>query len=404
MSPVLQSPSAATLAPFVRRSILNLASAICSCAVLLGAMRSLAAAESPSHDPQRVAALIRQLGADKFQDREAASRALEAAGAEALEPLRQAAKSTDLEIARRAAEIIPIVERNVEIAALIQVVANDPERSKRRDAVQRLGEHGKHAAHAFPVLLAAMNDEHSGLDSQATLALARIDPARAIPQLIDRVKRPADRRELPAIQALGVIGSPASEAVPILVQTLGSKDKLARIDAARALGAIGGDHPRQVPALLKMLNEADLEVKQQAAETVGRLKRAPADCVPRLAALLRPNQPRPSDWTDALMLSDLQRRALKERLWNQYLRTVLGAVSEFGSDAKEAVPALIELLQRPDEDTQVFGEAIQALERIGPAAEAAIPILQDLAEGRLYSGAFAREANPALNAIRKTAP
>src|SRR5262249_35590345 len=56
--------------------------------------------------------LIRQLGSSKFDEREAAAKALEAVGEEALEPLRKAAnRSEDAEVRRRASELATLIQR-----------------------------------------------------------------------------------------------------------------------------------------------------------------------------------------------------------------------------------------------------------------------------------------------------
>lgn len=74
-------------------------------ALPLVVVRATVAAEEPSAGLQ-IAALIDQLGADQFAQREAASRSLAAAGRQALEALGTAIRRDDLEIASRALEIV----------------------------------------------------------------------------------------------------------------------------------------------------------------------------------------------------------------------------------------------------------------------------------------------------------
>jgi RNA polymerase sigma factor (sigma-70 family) len=71
--------------------------------------------ETQTPDPQRVAALIRQLGDDAFAKREAASKELEAIGVPALAALKKARASDDPEIRRRATLL------HQKIAAALQV-------------------------------------------------------------------------------------------------------------------------------------------------------------------------------------------------------------------------------------------------------------------------------------------
>src|SRR5262249_39723999 len=64
-------------------------------------------------DAESIARLVEQLGDDSFDKREAAGKALDKIGAAALPQLRKAATSTDLEVRRRAEELVrTIAERS----------------------------------------------------------------------------------------------------------------------------------------------------------------------------------------------------------------------------------------------------------------------------------------------------
>ncbi len=71
-------------------------------------------------DPARVGELVAQLGNDRFQEREDAARALDALGEAALPALRKATSSEDLEVQRRARELVRKIERRLETARLLQ--------------------------------------------------------------------------------------------------------------------------------------------------------------------------------------------------------------------------------------------------------------------------------------------
>jgi WD40 repeat protein/serine/threonine protein kinase len=77
-------------------------------------------------DAKRIGELVQQLGSLKFAVRESACRELEIIGIPALEALRQAAKSQDLEIRKRAGDIIRLLEEKIN-------TAHDPERESRRE-------------------------------------------------------------------------------------------------------------------------------------------------------------------------------------------------------------------------------------------------------------------------------
>jgi hypothetical protein len=83
--------------------------------VLLGlaALAVLAAPPALAADPAAVARLIDRLGSPEFAEREQASRELEALGPAVLEPLRQAARGDDLEVRRRAADLVQRLQARV---------------------------------------------------------------------------------------------------------------------------------------------------------------------------------------------------------------------------------------------------------------------------------------------------
>ncbi len=70
--------------------------------------------------PAAVAKLVAQLGSDRYEDREAAFKALDALGPTALEELRTALTGRDEETRRRAVELVQLIERRQESAQLTQ--------------------------------------------------------------------------------------------------------------------------------------------------------------------------------------------------------------------------------------------------------------------------------------------
>ncbi|MEK7717146.1 MAG: hypothetical protein AAB322_05275 [Pseudomonadota bacterium] len=63
-------------------------------------------------DPERIAALVRDLGADSYEAREAAEKALVEVGRDALEAVQAAAKeNADPEVRERAAHIVAAITR-----------------------------------------------------------------------------------------------------------------------------------------------------------------------------------------------------------------------------------------------------------------------------------------------------
>ena len=92
-------------------------------------------AEAPA--PDRVEQLVVQLGSPNYRERVAASRALDALGDAALEPLRRAAQSADAETRRRALELVERIELRATTARLLApaTVSLDIHQLSRNDAI-----------------------------------------------------------------------------------------------------------------------------------------------------------------------------------------------------------------------------------------------------------------------------
>lgn len=81
---------------------------------------AVAIADAPVAAPEGIARLIRQLGSARFSEREAASRALDAIGEPALEPLEAAVTAGDPETRRRAAELVDRIGQRVAVTRLLK--------------------------------------------------------------------------------------------------------------------------------------------------------------------------------------------------------------------------------------------------------------------------------------------
>jgi hypothetical protein len=85
----------------------------------LGFLPVRAADPPDAKKAERVARLVAQLGSATFGEREAASQALDALGADSLDALRAAASSPDAEARRRAEDLVQRIERRLETARLL---------------------------------------------------------------------------------------------------------------------------------------------------------------------------------------------------------------------------------------------------------------------------------------------
>jgi hypothetical protein len=83
----------------------------------LGLLAGPAAADKD--DAGRIDQLIEQLGSGSFEEREAATKALDAIGPPGLEKLRKATQSDDVEIKRRATELVKRIEKRAEASRVL---------------------------------------------------------------------------------------------------------------------------------------------------------------------------------------------------------------------------------------------------------------------------------------------
>jgi hypothetical protein len=123
---------------------------------LLSAVLALGAAPPPepaeeSSEAQTVQRLVAQLGSEKFADRESAGEQLETIGFPALKALKQATRSGDLEVRKRATRVIAAIKTGItgragqtlEIARQLEQVVNyqgiDDPKTKLIEATDQLG-------------------------------------------------------------------------------------------------------------------------------------------------------------------------------------------------------------------------------------------------------------------------
>jgi hypothetical protein len=188
-------------------------------------------------DRERIAALIQQLGADAFEAREKASRALVDVGPTARAQLQVALKHKDLEVRRRAKRALDEIGKNSNPAVL--------------SAAVRVLAHHKPAA-ALEVLLNYL-------------------PSADEPEVVEEV-----------VRALAVVGVRGGKPDALLLKALGDRLSAKRAAAAEALARAGGK--AQLPALRKLLADADQGVRVRVALALVEAKDKAA--VPALIDLL----------------------------------------------------------------------------------------------------------------------
>jgi C-terminal peptidase prc len=125
-------------------------------------------------DAERIALLIKQLGADKFEKREEATKALDAIGIPALDALRAAEKSTDAEVRRRAGDVVAAIEgRSQQFILFAQTVLQ---------AIELLQEHFVVEPNAGELSEWAIRALYRQVDQQLPSAIERrLDKAKELP-------------------------------------------------------------------------------------------------------------------------------------------------------------------------------------------------------------------------------
>jgi HEAT repeat protein/lysophospholipase L1-like esterase len=181
-----------------------------------------------------------------------------------------------------------------------------------------------------------------------------------------------------AAEAIGAMGPAGREVVPALFDALGDPSEAVRSAVAQALARLGPTG-EDVPHLLAVLHSTDGYVAAFAAWSLGNLRAEAKAAVPALVQAL--------DRDDVAVVA-------------------AGALARIGPAAGEAVPSLVAALGSPDSGRR--WRAARTLGRIGPPAEGAVAALAAAlgdpepwvranaakALGRI--GAAARSAAPAL--------
>ena len=236
----------------------------------------------------------------------------------------------------------------VEVATLAQEIGA-PNVAVRREAAYTLDRMGAGAKDAVPALIGALDDSDKQVWSFAISALANIGPEAkaAVPALIEgfgsrRRGRDRDRRQVQtrAAFALSRIGAAA---IPALIEALKTDDDGLRAGAAKALAGMGAEAGAAIPALIANL-KGDDEVRREVVEALGAI-----GAVKPLA--------------EALQSADSRTGAAL-------------ALAIAGSSAKEAAPAILDLLKK-ETDVPTRIALLSALPKIGADPQQAVPLLVD---------------------------
>jgi len=175
----------------------------------------------------------------------------------------------------------------------------------------------------------------------------------ALPSLIVALKDVDPDVPKVAARVLGDFGSESKKAIPALIGVLTHRELFVRVRAAEALGQIGPDSVDAIPGLRKALKDSDGRVRVQAALALWRINREADVATSALIELLEYNRGK-----------------------SYVPQEAAAALGEIGRDAETAIPALLKA-SAVDDGYHTRKYAVQAIQKINPEIEIAIPPLGD---------------------------
>lgn len=285
------------------------------------------------------------------------------------------------------------------VPALIDAL-RDENWTVRRGAAIALGEIGPEAKEAVPTLIGALKDEpHVRLVAAVALGEMGAAAKDAVPAMIDVLTGayfsiPPPKGLMEPLKKLGLL------AIPALKESLNSPDRLIRVFVAEALGELGSASKDAVPALIRALKDDDQQVRENAAESLGKIGLEGEKSIPALIDVLNDNR-----YAGAALVKLGKRSVpfLLNALKNADVKCeAVHALGEIGSEAKDAVSDLIEMLG--DTEYCIKRNAAVALAKISPTSPGVVPALISLlADGSVGAiealgemGPNAKDAVPAL--------
>jgi HAD superfamily hydrolase (TIGR01484 family) len=258
------------------------------------------------------------------------------------------------------------------VPALIELSSHD-NGYVRRHAMHALGKIGLDTDNVIQVLVSSLHDTDNKVRWHAAKALIAIGPA-VVPELIKAAEHDANHARKYAIYILGEIGF-VYRVLPVIIKAAGDTDARVRWQALYALSKAMFFSSEIISLAIKSLGDENSDIRKQAGDIIIRtgpyvmpyLIEAFADkdsyiCWQAVSYICRFGPVAISPLTEALgnINSDIRKHAAH-------------ALSRIGTDAADAAPALIRLIDDPNSDVQA--NVVYALGKIGIAGEGVVDAL-----------------------------
>jgi HEAT repeat protein len=247
-------------------------------------------------------------------------------------------------------------------------------------------------------LINALSDKDEDVRTEVakTLGELGLDAYEAIPHLMNSLKDLSWTVRTASAQAISQIGKGSIKAIPNLLNALGDPDWRVRFRVANTLAEIGEP---AIPHLMEILNSKKKILKKEAVETLGEMKISNQNDIDKISNLLfdRDESVR-GKAADALR--SIGKNAVTalinayEKSNSNMKKIILSALGGMESEAKEALPIIINTLKHPQQEIEYIPsfsnklkrafsssgsirvEAARALGRIGIDSEDALYALE----------------------------
>ena len=273
-----------------------------------------------------------------------------------------------------------IGQKSIDGLSKLKECLEDNDWSICREAARTMGKIGNMAKDSIPQLSKMLKDKEESIRKEAAIALGRIgEPtSEAIAGLIEALDDNSEILRTEAAKSLGDLGTEAYEAIPYLMNSLKDVSWAVRTVSAQSISKIGRGSIKAIPNLITALEDPDWRVRYRVSTTLVDIGEA---AIPSLLEVLSHKndivRKIAVETLGEMKISDLKIIERISDLLNDKVEKVRGkAADALRNIGKMAVPYLINTIEKSNMSMKNI--IISALRGIGTDAEEAIPVLINL--------------------------